>query len=525
MAPNIFVTGATGYIGGDALYELMKRHSSDYQVAALVRDSDKGAQVASQYPNIRLVYGDLDSAETLHKEAKKADVVLHCASADHVVAAEALTSGLAAHAPESPGYIIHTSGTGILMFADMERQIFGESSSKIFDDWEGVGEVTSIPDFAPHRDVDKIILAASSANVKPAIVCPPTIYGPGRGPGNQRSIQVPELSRCTLQKGHGIQVGAGKTFWTNVHVNDLSHVFVALVEAAVAGGGKASWGNEGYYFTENGEHVWGDIARLVAGAAHKQGFIASSEVKILPNEEIEGLCKAGTLLWGANSRCRAVRARNLLGWSPKGISLERDIADTVAAEANLRGLVQHHAAKVAGGENPMESYTGNVYRQVPDHNVSPGFRFPQKSPPQGESVAGASPLGRRKMKHLTCWYWHDKGDCVYPEDRCLYTHSYVGTQRIADAPVQKQPGMPAVAGRNALQAYPVYSDWTANRGLSAHDPRRSMHVTSPETLQDPIQVKTEPDLPEEEATQGTLPARQSPREADEQEREKANKRE
>ncbi|KAI4145847.1 MAG: hypothetical protein LQ341_002243, partial [Variospora aurantia] len=90
--------------------------------------------------------------------------------------------------------------------------------------------------------------------------------------------------------------------------------------------------------------------------------------------------------------------------------------------------------------NPMESYTGNVYRQVPDHNVSPGFRFPQKSPPQGESVAGASPLGRRKMKHLTCWYWHDKGDCVYPEDRCLYTHSYVGTQRIADAPVQKQPG-------------------------------------------------------------------------------------
>lgn len=265
------------------------------------------------------------------------------------MAAEALTSGLAAHAPESPGYIIHTSGTGILVFADMERQIFGESSSKIFDDWEGVGEVTSIPDFAPHRNVDKIILAASSANVKPAIVCPPTIYGPGRGPGNQRSIQVPELSRCTLQKGHGIQVGAGKTFWTNVHVNDLSDVFVALVEAAVAGGGKASWGNEGYYFTENGEHVWGDIARLVAGAAHKQGFIASSEVKILPNEEIEGLCKAGTLLWGANSRCRAVRARNLLGWSPKGISLERDITDTVAAEANLRGLVQHHAAKVAGG--------------------------------------------------------------------------------------------------------------------------------------------------------------------------------
>lgn len=73
---SVSSTGATGYIGGDALYELMKRHSDDYQVAALVRNSDKGAQIASQYPNIRLVYGDLDSAETLQEEARKADIVL-----------------------------------------------------------------------------------------------------------------------------------------------------------------------------------------------------------------------------------------------------------------------------------------------------------------------------------------------------------------------------------------------------------------------------------------------------------------
>ncbi|KAL9059683.1 MAG: hypothetical protein Q9206_001363 [Seirophora lacunosa] len=619
MSPNIFVTGATGYIGGDALYELMKRHSDDYQVAALVRNSDKGAQIASQYPNIRLVYGDLDSAETLQEEARKADIVLHCANADHVVAAEALTTGLAAHAPENPGYIIHTSGTGVLMFADMEIKSFGESSSKIYDDWEGVGEVTSIPDFAPHRNVDKIILGASGPNVKPAIVCPPTIYGPGRGPGNQRSHQVPELSRCTLQQGHGVQVGAGKTYWTNVHVHDLSDVFVALVEAAVAGGGKASWGNEGYYFTENGEHVWGDIARLVASAAHKQGFIPSPEVKVLPDDEIEGMCKAGTLLWGANSRCRAVRARKLLGWSPKGISLERDIPDTVASEANIRGYVQHHAAKVAGEEHyeftrasvgmnmplsvhqspppepqhsrgystshqyaaapaygtsghghpyrgrgvvqrpspsgssppasgnlppsptfsgsghggqrgtmstkPMVSFTGNVDRRFPDHNVNPNFGSRQTSPPQGET-SKASPPGRPKMKHLTCYYWHDKGNCKYPEELCLYKHSYVGTLRIADAPVQKQPGMPAVAGKNALQENPVYNDWTANRGALPQDPRRSTHVTSPETLQEPNVAKTEHALPEEEpSTQVPLSPEYSPEEPRQQEREKSTKRE
>ena len=258
------------------------------------------------------------------------------ANADHVGAAEALTKGLASHTSESPGYIIHTSGTGILMFADMERQTFGESSSKIYNDWDGVSEVTSLPDFAPHRNVDKIILAATAPNVKPAIVCPPTIYGLGRGPGNQRSHQVPELSRCTLQKGHGIQVGTGKAYWTNVHVHDLSDVFISLVEAATAGGGQASWGKEGYYFTENGEHVWGDIAQLVATSAHKRGLVPSARVEVLPQKEIDEMCPSGTLLWGANSRCRAIRARKLLGWSPKGKSLEQETPDTVAQEADTR---------------------------------------------------------------------------------------------------------------------------------------------------------------------------------------------
>lgn len=68
-------TGATGYIGGDALYTLMQAHP-DYDVTALVRNIDKGAQVASQYPTIKLVYGNLDNVELLEQEARKADIVL-----------------------------------------------------------------------------------------------------------------------------------------------------------------------------------------------------------------------------------------------------------------------------------------------------------------------------------------------------------------------------------------------------------------------------------------------------------------
>jgi N-acetyl-gamma-glutamylphosphate reductase len=72
---KIFVTGVTGYIGGDALYEIAQAHP-DYEITALVRNSDKGAKVAKVYPRIRLVYGDLDSADLIATEAQKADIVL-----------------------------------------------------------------------------------------------------------------------------------------------------------------------------------------------------------------------------------------------------------------------------------------------------------------------------------------------------------------------------------------------------------------------------------------------------------------
>ena len=100
------------------------------------------------------------------------------ASADHGGAASALLDGLSKRSG-SPGFYIHTSGTGILCFEDVSRNTFGEDSTKIYDDWDGIREVTSLPDGAPHRPVDKIVLAGPSTNgekVKTAIVCPPTIY-------------------------------------------------------------------------------------------------------------------------------------------------------------------------------------------------------------------------------------------------------------------------------------------------------------------------------------------------------------
>jgi uncharacterized protein YbjT (DUF2867 family) len=67
-------TGVTGYIGGDALHAITKAHP-DWEITALVRNSSKGAKVASQYASVRLVYGDLESTELIAEEAKNADIV------------------------------------------------------------------------------------------------------------------------------------------------------------------------------------------------------------------------------------------------------------------------------------------------------------------------------------------------------------------------------------------------------------------------------------------------------------------
>ena len=246
--------------------------------------------------------------------------------------------------------MIHTSGTGILLFKDIERGIYGEASPEIYDDWDGIKTVTSLQDNAPHRVVDKIVLAAGRENpalLKTAIVCPPTIYGKGRGPNNQRSQQLPDLAKYTLIEKHGLQIGAGKTFWTNVHVADLSKCYLLLVEAAVEGRGRATWGDEGYYFTENNEHVWGNLSKVVASEAYKQGFIQSDEVVSLSAEEANRLRPRAQIHWGANSRCRAIRARKLLHWEPKEESIEASVPEVVKVEAEALGLIEHHAAKVA----------------------------------------------------------------------------------------------------------------------------------------------------------------------------------
>jgi len=341
-------TGATGFIGGDALAALAAAHP-EFSLSCLVRGSAKGARVAAAFPRVRLVYGTLDDAPLLRAEAAAADVVCHFADCDHEGAAAALVEGLAAREGGAPGWPVHTSGTGILTVGDVVAGRCGGEGGDVFDDWEGVGAVTELPDEAWHRKVDKIVLgAATHGNVKTAIVCPPTIYGVGRGPDKTDSDQWPRMAEAALQRGKGFCVGEGKNRWTHVHVHDLSDLFLRLIDAAVKQGGDATWNDKGYYFCESGEYVWEDMAKKIAAESKKQGFIKTDEIDHLSKEEADELTPHGSAKWGMNSRCKAIRGNKLLGWKPTSPSPVEELPGMVKIAAEKLGLVKSHAAIAAG---------------------------------------------------------------------------------------------------------------------------------------------------------------------------------
>lgn len=209
--------------------------------------------------------------------------------------------------------------------------------------------MTSLPDSALHRHVEKVVLGMHSTNpgaINTAIVCPPCIYAQGRGSDNQRSIQVYMASKAILERKQGFMPTKGENLWHEVNVHDLSDLYVLLGEAAAAGGGKATWNDDGYYFAENGSFVWKDIFHDITKIAKDKGLIDGDETPSLSPDELAKLHPHALLLWGTNSRGKAIRARKLLGWEPHGQSLKELLPEIVEGEARSLGLIQGHAAKV-----------------------------------------------------------------------------------------------------------------------------------------------------------------------------------
>ncbi|KAH7927395.1 NAD(P)-binding protein [Leucogyrophana mollusca] len=320
---QIFLLGATGYIGGQVLSHLLKHpKAKDFQITVLVRSEEKAPKFSQLGANIKAVVGSTNDTELLMQLASEAGVLFSCADSDDMGATKTFLAGLKQR-HEKTGTVpvlLHASGTGVL-----SDNAAGKHGTDVVYSDTNVEQIESLSPTQIHRNVDlEIVEADKLGYVKTYIIIPSVVYGVASSPlidlglQNPHSILVPVLFKASLDRGQGGTVGEGKNIWQNVHVDDLAALFITVFEAATnpaAASELAGHGREGFYFGENGEHTLYDACKVMAQALYEKGKSESSEPTTFSEEELQKYFGFMGPLLGSNSRCRADRAR-AIGWNP-----------------------------------------------------------------------------------------------------------------------------------------------------------------------------------------------------------------
>jgi nucleoside-diphosphate-sugar epimerase len=289
----IFLTGATGYIGGTVARKLIE---AGYEVRGLLRDSTRSEKLRAL--GVEPVLGTLDDRELLVAEARRSTGVIHTADSDHGPALDALIAGLAG----SGHPLLHTSGSSVI--GDDARGL--SLASTIYD--ETMPFV--VPEMKkPRRALELRVLSAKDQGVRSIVMCPSNIYGEGKGL-HRRSVQIPFLVDHARESGLVKFVGTGVNRWSNVHIDDLADLYLLALEKAQPGS---------YYFVENGESSFFDLA---ASIALRLGFGPAASWPVEEAATRWGEMHA-YYTFGTNSRIDAKRAREELGWAPIHHSAER----------------------------------------------------------------------------------------------------------------------------------------------------------------------------------------------------------
>ena len=292
---KVFITGASGYIGGSIAHALV---AQGHTVSGLARSGTSAAALKER--GITPVIGTLDDADVLASVARAADVTINAANADKRAAAEAMVQALAG---TGKGFI-HTSGSSIV-----GTRARGEFVADIFDEDT---PFTPTPQRAARVAIDNVVRDAARDGVRAVVIAPSLIYGRGTGL-NPHSIQVPWLIALAKKAGVATHIGSGENRWANVHIDDLVRLYLAAAGKAPAGA---------FYFAENGENSMREMCEAISRMLGQGGRTQSMTVEEAAAEWGEGPAND---TMGSNSRVRARRARAELGWQPTGKGLIEEI--------------------------------------------------------------------------------------------------------------------------------------------------------------------------------------------------------
>jgi len=285
---RIFLTGATGYIGGAVLDALVK---AGHDVTALVRDNEKARRIGKRggHPLI----GNLADPDSYKAAADAQDGYVHTAfdrpsgkgpeidraALDTIIAAAKRPRTASSSAPEKR-FVIYTSGVWVL----------GSTPDPAAED--APVNPTPIASWRPAHE--QLVLEAASPTLRTMVVRPGVVYGNGGG-------MVGDLLKMA-SNGLVRVVGDGNNHWPLIYDRDLADLYVRLAASPDASGV--------YHANDEGDERVNDIiAAIKPHVAHKP------DVRYVPIEEARS--KTGPLAdaMALDQVVRSPRAR-ALGWTP-----------------------------------------------------------------------------------------------------------------------------------------------------------------------------------------------------------------
>lgn len=296
---KIFLTGATGYIGSSLGKVLVEK---GHIVYGLTRGKNKLEAVSNL--GMIPVEGHLDEVEVLKQYASEVDAVIHTANSDHRVAIETFITAL-----EGSGKVfIHSSGSSVV-------------GDDVLGDYENPQRYTEETLFVPmdvraeRVKLNQLVRAAGIyKGIRSIVLVPAMIYGDSLGLAVQ-SDQLPVIFRKSKEEKKGIYLGKGINRWSNVHLNDLIDLYLLALEKAPSAS---------YFYAAEGEESYYDIATYVSEALGYNGEVGSWKA----TDALAELGDWARYALGSNSRVIALHAKQLLGWTPSGISLKEWIKTT-----------------------------------------------------------------------------------------------------------------------------------------------------------------------------------------------------
>lgn len=217
---KILLVGATGYVGGTVLSQLLASTEVSLQgltFDVLVRREHQAELLRSVYKDrINTVFwAGLEDVKSIEAIASKYDIIVNTGSGFVTAGAKAFVDGLArrVEAGLPTPWLLHISGCTNLVDLDATQQPFEWNDERdgraIFDHMKSLDAKEPYP----QRTAEIVVLeTAAKRGVQAISLQAPCIFGEGTGHFNQQGIVIPSVFKYVVDHGHGFKLNDTANF-------------------------------------------------------------------------------------------------------------------------------------------------------------------------------------------------------------------------------------------------------------------------------------------------------------------------